>query len=286
MEGSICIFSLSSADIFHGGVDEAVKWLEGKRKGPSWYHFRDSKPSTLPPGSVVLFSMEGKIFGQAIVKEGIKITPTKRREQLKKETGFYYRFYLTLEPSSIEIFDGFPSKKDVELEVGVRFGRLFTYVEWKQYIQIISMAGKKSFNIEKRFKKEIMSLSKRQICELIRQRDAKNEQKVGSRDEKSSHPYRRDPILALCLKRLYEDSCQIANCLSGIKVDRGFFTDTHHIVPLEKGGTDTSPNILVLCPNHHRLFHRSKVRLVKRTSSEVTLRLNGKSLKALFKQLE
>ena len=284
-EKSICIFSLSTADIFKSGVNEAVKWLKEKRQEPSLYHFREKKPRNLLPGSIVMFSIERQIIGQAIVKEGVKETPLERKKRLKEDNGFDYKFYLTLEPSSIDIFHRFPQKKDVELETKLKFSRLFTYItDWKQYLQILAIAGKKPIEIEKRFEKEIMSLSAQQINELIRQRDTQNMTKTGSREKKYGESYKRDHILSLCLKRRYRDSCQIMSCRSDIKIGHGFFTDTHHIVPLGKGGTDTSSNIIVLCPNHHRLFHRSKVKLVDRTVSKVTLEVNGTILKARVKR--
>ncbi len=33
------------------------------------------------------------------------------------------------------------------------------------------------------------------------------------------------------------------------------FLETHHIVPLSEGGTDTAANVAAVCPNHHREAH-------------------------------
>lgn len=42
----------------------------------------------------------------------------------------------------------------------------------------------------------------------------------------------------------------------------GFNTtvDLHHIIPLSQGGKDEIYNYIGLCPNHHQLLHRNKVR--------------------------
>lgn len=36
--------------------------------------------------------------------------------------------------------------------------------------------------------------------------------------------------------------------------------DTHHIHYLHEGGLDVSTNMLVVCPNHHRVIHESNAR--------------------------
>ncbi|MBN1382682.1 MAG: HNH endonuclease [Deltaproteobacteria bacterium] len=35
------------------------------------------------------------------------------------------------------------------------------------------------------------------------------------------------------------------------------FAETHHINPLSDGGLDISKNIIVTCPNHHRIIHKT-----------------------------
>jgi len=35
--------------------------------------------------------------------------------------------------------------------------------------------------------------------------------------------------------------------------------DIHHIVPVSQGGTNTLCNIIVLCPNHHRMVHKNLI---------------------------
>lgn len=36
-------------------------------------------------------------------------------------------------------------------------------------------------------------------------------------------------------------------------------TDIHHKIPRGKGGDNTTANLTILCPNHHRMAHRGKL---------------------------
>jgi hypothetical protein len=141
-EKVICVFSLSKADIFRDGIEFAIKWLREKGENP--YYFREKKPKNgLPSGSIVLFSFEAQIFGQATVKEDIQEVPLEERQRLKKEFGFDYKHYMILNPINprIDIFPQCPKKKDVALKIGKEFAQLFTYINWEQYQQILEMAG-------------------------------------------------------------------------------------------------------------------------------------------------
>jgi hypothetical protein len=47
----------------------------------------------------------------------------------------------------------------------------------------------------------------------------------------------------------------------GLLPDYGVaFSETHHIQYLSQGGPDVSGNIVVLCPNHHRIVHATDAR--------------------------
>lgn len=35
--------------------------------------------------------------------------------------------------------------------------------------------------------------------------------------------------------------------------------DIHHIVPIAQGGKNTLDNVIVVCPNHHRMFHHNLI---------------------------
>jgi hypothetical protein len=134
----IYVFSLSKKDIFGYGVDP-VNWLRNKDEKP--YYFRNKKPKLLPSGSIVLFSFQGRIFGQATVKEDVKELSLKERRQARERDGFEYKYSMILNGSSIDIFpEPYPKKKDVAPKIGKKFGRVFTILDSEQYHKILEMA--------------------------------------------------------------------------------------------------------------------------------------------------
>jgi hypothetical protein len=69
--------------------------------------------------------------------------------------------------------------------------------------------------------------------------------------------YYRSPLLAEALKAIYDHRCQVC----GQDFRRNYdtpFSETHHIAPLSEGGFDIAGNIVVICPNHHRIIHKTK----------------------------
>jgi hypothetical protein len=68
--------------------------------------------------------------------------------------------------------------------------------------------------------------------------------------------YFRDPLLAESLKSVYDHRCQVCGMSFKIRYDEPF-AETHHIQPLSEKGLDISKNIIVICPNHHRIIHRT-----------------------------
>jgi len=68
---------------------------------------------------------------------------------------------------------------------------------------------------------------------------------------------RRNPELPLTLKELYSHRCQI--CAYDFKSNYGQpYSETHHVIWLSRGGVDHSNNLIVVCPNHHRIIHETK----------------------------
>ncbi len=66
---------------------------------------------------------------------------------------------------------------------------------------------------------------------------------------------KRNRSIVVELKQLYQNKCQICN--QTIHVDgKVYYSEVHHLQPLGNGhnGTDNLHNMIVLCPNHHKMF--------------------------------
>ena len=55
--------------------------------------------------------------------------------------------------------------------------------------------------------------------------------------------------------KLLHPTCEVCGWKYGV--------DIHHILPIRNGGTNTSDNIIALCPNHHRLADKELVIIKK-----------------------
>ena len=142
---NICIFRLSKKEEFPGGIKQVEEWIKNKSRGDGRYHFRRRKPRDLPVGSVVVFSIEGKIIGEGIVKQTVRPTPPNMRRQLKQRGDHDYLYYTILKPSSLTIYNRFPETKEVSRQTGLGFSRLFTYIRrMEQYRSILEMAESSS----------------------------------------------------------------------------------------------------------------------------------------------
>jgi hypothetical protein len=69
----------------------------------------------------------------------------------------------------------------------------------------------------------------------------------------------RNRFLADSLKSYYESRCQVCGH-SFEPVYGAAYSESHHIQYLSDGGPDISENIVVLCPNHHRIVHATNAR--------------------------
>lgn len=134
-EKTICIFSLAKSDpTFRSVVSVvgAIKWLESKKEAPHRYFFNEKKPKKLLVGSKVLFAFDGQIFGEAVVMDDIK--PMANTAS--------YKFFLTLDPSNIQIYRFYPTKEEASRIIGKGFGQLFTYITQEQYGALLKIANR------------------------------------------------------------------------------------------------------------------------------------------------
>ena len=68
--------------------------------------------------------------------------------------------------------------------------------------------------------------------------------------------YYRNPYIAEYVKRLAHGYCQLCGEAAPFQDEDGIpYLESHHVVWLAQGGTDTLDNIVALCPNCHRKMH-------------------------------
>jgi len=76
----------------------------------------------------------------------------------------------------------------------------------------------------------------------------------------------RDTLLATEIKRRYANVCQV--CRQPVRLtDTRSYAEGHHLRPLGRphNGPDQPGNILVLCPNHHKMFDRGAATVYPKT---------------------
>ena len=64
-----------------------------------------------------------------------------------------------------------------------------------------------------------------------------------------------DRNIGLNLKKLYDYRCQVCGEAIGAKYGREPVADAHHIEPFTVSQNNNFDNIMILCPNHHRIIH-------------------------------
>lgn len=125
---------------------------------------------------------------------------------------------------------------------------------------------------EKKLAPEIAKLSQKEIDELMVTIDKRNNAESGYRDTRYTKTYRRNPVLSSMPKQKYKDACQI--CGMNMRIDQGYFCDAHHLKPLKNGGLDISENIVVVCPNRHRVLDRSQTEVISRDPLKIIVKAN------------
>lgn len=69
--------------------------------------------------------------------------------------------------------------------------------------------------------------------------------------------YSRNPaIRSLVLERAC-GKCELCGQAGFEMPDGKIYLETHHVIPLSKGGDDSTSNVIALCPNDHRKAHHS-----------------------------
>jgi len=86
------------------------------------------------------------------------------------------------------------------------------------------------------------------------------------------------------LKEEYNARCQIENCgFTFVKSNGENYAEGHHLVPLAKGGDQDKKNLVILCANHHRMFHYADIQIRKAETNKREVIINGIVENILYK---
>jgi len=122
---SVCIIHLGEQE-FKGGIEEAIGYLLTHLK----YHFTErGRPAKVSAGSILLFTLKGKLFCEAVASTDIHRTSQEDMAKLEEKFGREYPYCIDLDPRSIRIYPRFLTMEEVERIIGERRGRLFTYIK-------------------------------------------------------------------------------------------------------------------------------------------------------------
>ncbi|WP_187151998.1 HNH endonuclease [Treponema endosymbiont of Eucomonympha sp.] len=91
----------------------------------------------------------------------------------------------------------------------------------------------------------------------------------------NSKAYKRDLYQIGLIKKYRGNKCQF--CSHTIRKKSGeYYSEASHITPKSEGGDEKLENILVLCPNCHKLFDLGSREEIERTKTKYSVKLNGK----------
>ena len=120
------IYIMHFGEEVKGGVEEAIGYLITHSK----LHFtKDARPKKVFPGSIILFTAKGVLFGEAIATSGIEETSQEDLRWLKEKYGREYELVVNLDKDSIRIYPKRIPIREVERIIGKRRARVFTRID-------------------------------------------------------------------------------------------------------------------------------------------------------------
>ncbi|MBT5529553.1 MAG: hypothetical protein HOK35_10370 [Cytophagia bacterium] len=147
------------------------------------------------------------------------------------------------------------------------------------YIQIESFDNEvEQHDIENSGAAELEEKSKEELLKKIIECENDNSEKVTV----NGKTYKRHNYLMVQIKKYRDYKCQF--CSTTIpKANGGYYIEACHIKPKAQGGNDRIDNILVLCPNCHKLFDYGLRSNEKKSKTDYTVTINKKKNRASLK---
>ena len=85
------------------------------------------------------------------------------------------------------------------------------------------------------------------------------------------------------LKERYENKCQIDNCqFTFTKANGEKYSEAHHLQPLSNDGSQDEYNVVILCPNHHRIMHYANVIINDRLDNKREIIINNEKCNVIY----
>lgn len=78
-------------------------------------------------------------------------------------------------------------------------------------------------------------------------------------------------------KKKKECGCRCQICGLTFLMDNGnYYCEAHHLIPISEDGSQNPENVIILCANHHRMFHYAKNNIsVKEENGEKIISIDG-----------
>lgn len=130
----------------------------------------------------------------------------------------------------------------------------------KPYIQGTVVASSDQIQRLKTTVQAVKKSDRKRLLQAIQSYDSITSRRTSSKKTVHKEEYIRNAALSESLKAYYDYRCQICGTslgsMYGNVADQFYaYVDTHHIQYLSRGGQDVSSNMIVVCPNHHRIIH-------------------------------
>lgn len=78
-------------------------------------------------------------------------------------------------------------------------------------------------------------------------------------------------------KKKKECGCRCQICGLTFLMDNGnYYCEAHHLIPISEDGSQGSENVIILCANHHRMFHYAKNNIsIREVNGEKIISIDG-----------
>lgn len=78
-------------------------------------------------------------------------------------------------------------------------------------------------------------------------------------------------------KKKKECGCRCQICGLTFLMDNGnYYCEAHHLIPISEDGSQGSENVIILCANHHRMFHYAKNNInIREENGEKIISIDG-----------